>query len=118
MKKVMLCVALLGVSSIAFADPAIVIKNDGSCGMPGADVNGNLVFGGIGMATTVVQNDNKVMLKCKGYPILNQSGIEQEFKEFSCGIDVPLGGMVFTQNTHATVSEDGVGTMTCTFKFN
>jgi hypothetical protein len=39
-----------GTGQIARADGngAIVIKNDGACGMPGSDANGNITFGGIG----------------------------------------------------------------------
>lgn len=108
---------VLFASASAFADPAIVIKNDGTCGMPGSDADGNIVFGGIGMVTTIVKNDNKVMMKCKGYPILNLSGYEQSFRDFGCGIGIPGGEFVFTTDTHATVSEDEVGTMTCTLRF-
>jgi hypothetical protein len=117
MNKLLLTMVSVMFSMAAFADPAIVIKNGGLCGMPGSDADGNIVFGGIGAATTVVQNDNKVMLKCKGYPILNLSGVGQHFKEFGCGIELPAGGFVFTDDTHATVSEDEVGTMTCTLHF-
>ena len=48
------------------ADAAIVIKDNGSCGMPGSDPDGNIIFGGIGQVTTEVENNNKVMVKCKG----------------------------------------------------
>lgn len=109
---------IFGLFSVAaLADPAIVIKNGGSCGMPGADGDGNIIFGGVGTVTTIVQNDNKVMLKCMGYPILNQSGSGQAFRDFSCGIGLPGGGLVFTTDTHATVSADEVGTLTCTLHF-
>ena len=58
MRKTLLGVVLLvsvagfllvsGMGSVARADggPAIVIKNDGLCGMPGSDANGNITFGG------------------------------------------------------------------------
>jgi hypothetical protein len=107
---VMMAVAL----NTASADPAIVIKNDGDCGMPGADENGDLIFGGIGIATTTVINDNKVMIKCMGAPITNLSGQGQNFSGFECGITIPDNGSVITTDTHATVSASGRGTMTCT----
>ena len=109
---------IFGLFSVAaLADPAIVIKNGGLCGMPGADEEGNLIFGGFGIATTVVQNDNKVMLKCKGYEIENLSGFGQHFRDFGCGVQLPAGGFVMTNDTHATVSADGVSTLTCTLHF-
>jgi len=98
-----------------YADPAIVIKNDGQCGIPGADENGDLTFGGIGLRTTEIENDNKVMLKCKGTGITNDSGRGQQFDGFTCGIFTPGGALVLTEDTHATVSAKGVGTMTCTY---
>ena len=109
-------IALLA-SASAFADPAIVIKDGGNCGMAGADEDGNLIFGGIGQVTTVVQNDNKVIFKCKGYPIANLSGRGQNFRDFGCRIILPAGGSVITFDTHATVSASEVGTLTCTLRF-
>jgi hypothetical protein len=105
----------LGTMGTATADPAIVIKDGGSCGMPGSDANGNITFGGIGQVTTVVENGNKVMLKCKGEGIFNGSGKGQSFKEFGCGIFPPSGGFVGTTDSSATVSASGVGTLTCTY---
>jgi hypothetical protein len=104
-------------SQVAKADggPAIVIKNDEDCGMPGADANGNLIFGGIGTATTIVENGNKVMAKCKGEDITNLSGRGQSFSGVGCSYTRPSGGVIVTTDTHATVSASGVGTMTCTF---
>lgn len=106
----LVAVGLLAVTvGTASADPAIVIKNDGSCGMPGSDANGNIIFGGIGQVTTIVENDNKVLLKCKGDNITNLSGSGQSFDGFLCGTP---GGL--TTDSHATVSASGVGTLTCT----
>ncbi len=94
------------------ADGAIVIKNDGLCGMPGSDANGNIIFGGIGQVTTAVINDNKSLLKCKGDNITNLSGSGQNFDGFLCGT---FSGV--TTDSHATVSASGVGTLTCTVHF-
>lgn len=106
----LVAVALLAVTvGTASADPAIVIKNDGLCGMAGSDANGNIIFGGIGQVTTDVTNDNKEMLKCKGTGITNLSGSGQSFDGFLCGT---FSGA--TTDSHATVSASGVGTLTCT----
>jgi hypothetical protein len=105
------------IPTAAFAmsdNAAIVIKNDGSCGMPGADANGDIIFGGVGVQTTKVENGNKVMLKCVGEDITNLSGRAQSFRGFGCGVPFPSGGGSSTTDTHATVSASGVGTLTCT----
>jgi hypothetical protein len=101
----------------ASAEPAAVIKNDGLCSMIGSDADGNIIFGGVGEVTTVVENDNKVMLKCKGTGIENDSGRGQSFRGFLCGIGAPDGNFYFTDDSRATVSASGVGTLTCTFEF-
>jgi hypothetical protein len=107
---VAIAAALLHVTvGTATADPAAVIKNDGSCGMPGSDANGNIIFGGIGQVTTDVTNDNKEMLKCAGTGITNLSGRGQNFDGFLCGT---FSGL--TTDSHATVSASGVGSLTCT----
>ena len=100
---------------VVTADPAIVIKNDGLCGMPGADANGELAFGGLGTQTTKVENDDKVMLKCKGTGITNDSGTGQIFEGFTCGLLDADGNLTVTEDTHATVSARGIATMTCVF---
>jgi hypothetical protein len=99
---------------VVLADGATVMKSNGPCSMPGADANGNLIFGGSGQATTQVENDNKVLLKCVGTGIANLSGRAQSFDGFECGIMIPNGEFVLTTNSHATVSADGSGTVTCT----
>ena len=111
-----MAVILLGVVVVPaiYADPAIVIKDTGLCGMVGADANGNPIGGGIGIQTTKVENSNKVMLKCKGDGITNLSGRGQSFRGFGCGVPFPSGGGAFTTDSHATVSKSGVGTLTCT----
>ena len=120
MRNSFLILAALVVGAVVFggvvaADPAIVIKNDGVCGMPGADADGNIIFGGLGTVTTIVENGNKVMLKCKGEGITNDSGKGRHFSGFLCGVGVPSGGFVVTTDSHATVSASGVGTLTCTY---
>lgn len=106
---------LLNMQQVVTADPAIVIKNDGECGMPGSDEEGNLTFGGLGVQITAIENDNKVMLKCKGTDIANPSGQAQVYEGFECGVFAPSGDLVITFDSHATVSAKGIGTMTCTY---
>ena len=93
----MAAVLLGGLQKAVQADGAIVIKNDGPCGMAGSDADGNLIFGGIGQVTTSVTNGNKQMIKCKGEDITNLSGRGQSFRDFACG--TPSG---VTQDSHAT----------------
>jgi hypothetical protein len=106
---------LVAMPAVASADPAIVIHNDGLCGMPGSDANGNITFGGTGIVRQVVENDNKVTLICKGRDLVNLSGRGQSYSGFVCGIAVPSGGAVITTQTHASVAANGNGTLTCTY---
>jgi len=96
------------------AAPAIVIKNDGLCGMLGSDASGNPIFGGIGEVTTSVTNDNKTTITCKGTGIENDSGRGQSYKGFLCGIIDPFGNFLITSDSHATVSASGNATLKCT----
>ena len=108
---------LLNLSSTPVAaDPAIVVRDVGPCGMPGSDANGNIILGGIGTSTHVMENDNKVSLTCKGTNLVNLSGSGQHFSGFGCGIISPSGQLFITADTHATVSASGNGTLTCTAK--
>ena len=100
---------------VVSADPAIVIKNDGLCGMVGSDDEGDIIFGGLGNLTTTIENGNKVIMKCKGAGITNDSGRGQSFSGFLCGLHPPSGGLIVTDDTHATVSASGNGTLTCSF---
>jgi len=120
MKKIFAAVAVAAAVvgfgiPVASADPAIVIHSDGLCGMPGSDADGNIIFGGTGLVTLSMENDNKVMLKCKGKGITNLSGRGQNFEDFGCGLASPSGGFFFTTDSHTTISASGVGTLTCTF---
>ena len=122
MKRAFVVLSVLAVGALLIAGvvaaaggPAIVIKNDGACGMPGSDASGNIIVGGVGQVTTVVENGNKVTLKCKGNNITNDSGRAQSFSGFACGVSVPSGGTVITTDTHATVSAALVGTLDCTY---
>ena len=118
MRRVLvLSVMLAFAAGGAMAEPATVInQGTASCGMPGADADGNIIFGGVGVATTVVENGNKVMVKCHGTDVTNLSGRAQSFAGLQCGIITPKGDFVLTTDSHATVSASGVGTMTCVYK--
>jgi hypothetical protein len=98
-----------------FAGPAIATSTGGECGMPGADEDGNMIFGGVGEKTTEIENGNRVTMRCKGTGITNDSGRMQTFSGFSCGISMADGSIVVTQDSRASVSARGVGTMTCTY---
>ena len=101
----------------ASADPAVVIRPDGMCGMPGADADGNIIRGGIGVVTHVVQNDNHLLMTCKGQGITNLSGRGQHLSGFGCAVTPAVGQMVVTDESHATVSKSGKATLTCTVTF-
>ena len=79
------------------------------------DENGNFIFGGEGVLITEIENENKVMLKCKGTDITNDSGRGQKFSGFLCGVFDAEGTLFLTEDTHAAVSASGVGTLTCTY---
>ncbi len=115
-----LAVACLGVVLFPMAwagadseNAAVVIHEDGECGMAGSDEDGQLVPGGLGEVTVVIVNRNWVILKCGGSDIQNLSGEGQHYAGFDCGITTPSGDFVITTDTHATVSDDGHATLTC-----
>jgi hypothetical protein len=119
-KAVVPVIAVLVIGVVAaksVSGGAIVIKNDGSCGMPGSDANGNMIFGGIGTVTTLVENSNKIMISCKGSGITNLSGSGQSFKGFGCGIVDPNFNFFFTTDSSTTISASGQATLKCTATF-
>src|SRR5262249_24371935 len=108
------------VTAMSFAG-AIVIKNDGECGMPGSDANGNAIFGGIGQVTTQILNNNRIMLVCKGTGRINDSGRGQHFSRQEllpalgyCEIDAPDGTSDLTTDASVTVAANGNGEVHCT----
>jgi len=98
-----------------------------SCGLPGADANGDLTLGGIGVSTVTVENNRWVRLVCHGDGIDNLSGTAQTFglADFlatfpttflGCGIQSPGdAGFVLTNDVQATVSESGHVSMVCVY---
>jgi hypothetical protein len=100
------------------SNSAVVINHGtGICGMPGSDANGNIIFGGIGVFSHEVSNDNVVTETCKGDNITNLSGSGQNFSGFACGIVDPATNQFHvTTDTHAVVSKSGNASMQCTYK--
>jgi hypothetical protein len=94
---------------------AIVVKT-GLCNMVGADENGNLISGGTAPLSTKIENGNKVIVTCNGDNITNLSGHAVVFTDFTCRISQPsTGEFVFTNQSRATVSASGYGSITCIF---
>ena len=81
----------------------------------GSDENGEVSFGGLGQVTMQLENGNKVMMKCKGTGLTNDSGPGRH-RPVSVRLRVSGRQFVVTEETHATVSASGVGTMICTFR--
>ena len=98
------------------AESAVVVRDQGQCGMPGADADGNLIFGGVGTVTHVVENKHHVIMKCKGSGLVNDSGRAQHFSGHMCGALRPDGSIVFTEDSGATVTKWGEGSVTCKFR--
>jgi hypothetical protein len=97
------------------AQAAIVIHDNGECGLAGSDANGDIIAGGTGNMFLYVENGNKVTIKCIGAAI-NDSGQGQHYSGFDCGILTADQQFIITDDSHATVSASGVSTLTCTFK--
>jgi hypothetical protein len=87
----------------------------GPCNMVGSDANGNLILGGAGAVSTKVENNNKLMITCKGTGITNLSDRTQVFRGFACTIlGLKDGGAPHpTTDSHATVTREGNATLTC-----
>ncbi|MFN1835287.1 hypothetical protein AB2B38_008495 [Balneola sp. MJW-20] len=97
---------------------AIINMNDGTCGMSGADIDGNRIFGGFGIVELRLSNNNKAMIVCKGTGLVNDSGSAQHYDGFNCGvISKKTGQFYITQDSQATVSKNGNGTLKCTVAF-
>ena len=96
-----------------FGTSAEVVK-EGDCGVPGADVDGNLISGGSATAYHKVISNSKTshhMLKCIKTDGINDSGKAQVAKGFWCYIS----GAGFTNDTKATISASGHVVMTCKY---
>ena len=107
-------VVLFSQQRVVWADPVTAMTSGGECGMPGADENGNMIFGGVGEMTET-ENGNRITLRCKGEGITNDSGRMQIFDGFSCGITLSDGSLVVTEDSSARISARGAATMTCTY---
>ena len=115
--------SVFSAANLSAQGPVVTIdmlaQEEDPCPMPGADENGNLIFGGIGEVVVLVQNDNHVILKCMGKNITNLSGSGQHVDGFACGIDVDGDGLAdfVTTDSHVTISKSGVASMTCKYTF-
>ena len=94
----------------ASADPAVLTRAGGQCGMVGADADGNFIFGGYGTVTHMVVNDNYAIMRCQASGITNDSGRTQHFSGFSCGV---LGVDGYATDSHATITKNGNASLTC-----
>ncbi len=99
------------------SDNAAWVQRDVSlCGMLGSDVNGDPIFGGLGTVTHEVENNNIVVITCKGTNLINLSGRAQSYSGFLCGlITLKDDAPELTTDTHAVVAANGTGSMQCTF---
>ena len=83
--------------------------------MVGSDATGGLIGGGAGTIATKVQNNNKLMITCKGTGITNLSGRTQIFRDFNCNVIGLKDGVPHpTTNSFAIITSDGVSSLTCT----
>lgn len=101
---------------LLMAEPAVAInRGTGGCGMAGFNADGNLIPGGLGQTSLVLENGNKVMLRCEGEGITNLTGQGQSASGFGCGIFTPDNILVFTTDSRTTVSASGRATLICTY---
>jgi hypothetical protein len=92
---------------------AVIVKDAGECGMFFETEEGTIV-GGLGEITQVLENADKITIKCKGTGLDNATGRGQHFDGFECGVLSPEGGIHLAEESHATVSASGNGTLVCT----
>jgi len=103
-------------STIFVALPAAAAEIDGNlgpCAMPGAGVNGEYVFGGVGTLTHQAVNGMQATMVCESTGITNDSGSTAELSGFECGVTLPDGEMIWTHDSHATITTWGRATLTC-----
>ena len=99
----------------ADGSPAIHVK-DGLCNLLGANADGTSFCCTLGEITNTTENGNRTTLKCRDADGTNDSGRGQNYRDFVCGIDLPSGGFVLTEDTHAAVGANGVSTLDCTYE--
>jgi hypothetical protein len=97
----------------ASADSAIVVRDQGQCGMVGSDADGNVIFGGVGEITHIVRNGDHAVMTCKGRDIINDSGRGQHSAGFGCTVMLPGGVIVPADDSQATVSKSGEAMTKC-----
>lgn len=109
--------ATFGAAVPASAAPAVVERDLGLCGMPGMNADGNVEFGGIGILTHTVTNDNRSIMKCQGVDILNETGRTQTRSGLPCNVALPGAKMMAAEESHFTVTKNGRAQLTCTVTF-
>lgn len=103
-------------SSIAFAEPAVIIVGD-TCGM----LDGDGVFISTTDTKTVNTNSSngRAMFKCHASDVPNSTGsaVHYDFEstEISCGI-LLTDGLVFTNDWKQVVDTEGNAVLTCKYK--
>ena len=95
---------------------ATVLHDVGLCFMLGSDADGNPVTDQVnfGTRTLVLENAKKIMNKCKGSGIKNDSGTGQSYSGFLCAVLTPANTLLGATDSHATVSASGEATLNCT----
>jgi hypothetical protein len=94
------------------AEPAIVVSG-GDCGLPAVNPAGEIVAGTVGTVSNSLRNDNGAKVTCKGESF-NDSGRTQHFSGFGCFVSLhDEAGFVMTFDSHATITRNGMATMTC-----
>jgi hypothetical protein len=106
---------ILNVQEVVSADQAVVSKGGGPCGIFAGSEEDGTAAGGAGEITMVLENADKVIMKCKGTGLFNPTGMAQSSDGFPCGIFDAAGQFHLANESHATVSASGNGSMTCTF---
>ena len=117
---VMVPLVLAGSASADSPNAAAVIHDDGTCGMPGSDANGNMSRGGFGRIAVRVTNNNRATITCTALPgtLMNLSGTAQHYSDFLCFLQSARTGQLLVGNdSHATVAANGAGSVHCTFSF-
>jgi len=96
----------------------VAIAGEGDvCAIPGSESDGDLILnGGLGTITSLVERDSKVTLQCRGSGVENTSGRGQSYSGFPCLVPTSSGSFE-TLDSHSTVSPNGNGRLTCTYRF-
>jgi hypothetical protein len=114
---VMAAIVAAGALAAQRDDRAAVIAGVGDpCAIPGSEADGDLILnGGLGTITSLVERDSRVTLQCRGAGITNESGRGQSYFGFPCLVPTSSGSFE-TLDSHSTVSPNGTGHLSCTYR--